>query len=784
MKEKDLSNLSHENEVNENLETPESGSDSHESESVEEKATDDQPVIMGTTESEIEPIEVKEAEVKSEEAHTVADAVEEIPVAKVEESVVEETKEDDVAVAETSEEKVDVKSEEAHTVADAVEEIPVAKVEESVVEETKTDDVTVAETSEEKVDVKSEEALTVADAVEEITVAKVEESVAEETKVDHVTVAETSEEKVDVKVEEETVVVELQTEPDYMVMEKSELVDRLTLLLENKPSKGIKDRLDAIKHNFYKKHNEEVAEAKKKFLEDEGKEEEFDFGKDDLELKMKALLFKYRESRIVHTRNLEQEKDDNLKTKYQIIEDIKDLVNRKEAFDKTFHEFRDLQKKWHETGMVPQAALKNLWDNYHHHVENFYDYIKINKELRDLDLKKNLAAKIHLCEETEKLLEDPTVVKAFNTLQKYHEQWREIGPVPREQKDEIWERFKATTTTINRSHQEFYEGLKSEQKINLEKKEVLCDKVEVIANSEIESHKDWNTSSKEILDLQKEWRTIGFAPKKDNNRIYQRFRAACDMYFDKKRKFYLKLKDKLGENLVKKTDLCERAETLQDSTNWKETTDKLIAIQKEWKTVGPVPRKISEELWVRFRAACDKFFSGKSKHFDHVDTDHVENLKLKEEVIRKIHNFELADNDDENLSILRGFQKEWTQIGHVPFKKKDRIQDEFRRALNTVYDKLDLETGDKEVQKFQSKIDNFLNMNHSEDKIIVERNKIAGKIRQLETDIGLWENNIGFFSASKTSGLIVKEIEEKIENGKQSLKLLQEKLKVIDGLVS
>jgi len=677
MKAKDLSNLSHENEVNENLEAPEATSDSHENETVEGKVTDES-VTVETTETVAESTEVK-GEVKAEE-----EILSDTPVSNDETPLEEEAKKEDVA--EVAEKKTEVK--------------------------------------------------------------------------------------------------ELQTEPDYTLMEKSELVDRLTLLLENKPAKGIKDRLDAIKHNFYKKHNEEVAEAKKKFLADEGKEDEFDFGKDELELKMKGLLYKYRESKVVYTRSLEQEKEINLKTKLQIIEDIKDLINRKEAFDKTFHEFRDLQKKWHETGMVPQPALKNLWDNYHHHVENFYDYIKINKELRDLDLKKNLETKVRLCEETEKLVDDSSVVKAFNTLQKYHEQWREIGPVPREKKELIWERFKAATTIINRNHQGFYEGLKSEQKTNLEKKIVLCDKVEAIAGSEIESHKDWNASSKEILDLQKEWRTIGFAPKSDNNKIYQRFRVACDLYFDKKRKFYLKLKDKLGDNLVRKTELCEQAETLQDSTDWKGTTDKLIAIQKEWKTVGPVPRKVSEELWVRFRAACDKFFSSKSKHFDHIDSDHVENLKLKEEIINKIKYFELSENNDENLSVLREFQKEWTQVGHVPFKKKDKIQDEFRRALNAIYDKMDLDTGNKEVQKFQLKIDNFLGMNHSEDKIIGERNKIAGKIKQLETDIGLWENNIGFFSASKTSGLIVKEIEEKIEKGKESLKLLQEKLKVIDGLVS
>ena len=576
---------------------------------------------------------------------------------------------------------------------------------------------------------------------------------------------------------------ELQKEPDYTLMEKSELKNRLSFLLENENLAEVKTKVEAIKLNFYKKHNEEVEAAKAKFIADGGTEEDFDFGTDELEEQVREMLQKFKDKKTEITRNIEQEKEENLKKKYQIIEDIKELVNRKEAFDKTFHEFRELQKKWHEIGMVPQQALKNLWDNYHHHVENFYDYIKINKELRDLDLKKNMALKIKLCEEAEKLLEESSIVKAFNTLQKYHEQWREIGPVPREEKENLWARFKQATTIINRKHQEYYEGLKSEQKNNLAKKTVLCEKAEEIANREIGSHKEWNSSSKEIIDLQKEWRTIGFAPKKDNNRIYQRFRAACDLYFDKKRDFYMSLKEKLNENLEKKKELCEIAESLQDSQDWKVTTDKLIAIQKEWKTIGPVPRKVSEELWVRFRAACDKFFNNKSEHFDNADAGQVENLKLKEALIEKVQSFELSEDNESNLSALRNFQREWSQIGHVPFKKKDKVQDAFRKAINGLYDKMNMDSDNKEVQKFKSKIDTFLTMSNSEDKIIIERNKIVNKIRQLESDIALWENNVGFFSSSKNSS-VVAEIQEKIERGKHNLAVLNEKLKIIDGLVS
>lgn len=576
---------------------------------------------------------------------------------------------------------------------------------------------------------------------------------------------------------------ELQKEPDYTLMEKSELKNRLALLLENESLSAIKEKVDAIKQNFYKKHKEEVDAAKQKFIADGGVEEEFDFGTDELEVQVREMLQKFKEKKSELNRNVEQEKEDNLKKKYQIIEDIKELVNRKESFDKTFNEFRALQKKWHDIGMVPQQALKNLWDNYHHHVENFYDYIKINKELRDLDLKKNMTSKIKLCEEAEKLLNESSVVKAFNTLQKYHEQWREIGPVPREEKEKLWTRFKDATTIINRKHQEYYEGLKSEQKNNLSKKTVLCEKAEEIANREIGSHKEWNSSSKEIINLQKEWRSIGFAPKKDNNRIYQRFRAACDLYFDRKRDFYMALKDKLNVNLEKKKELCAIAESLQDSQDWKETTDKLIAIQKEWKNIGPVPRKVSEDLWVRFRAACDKFFNNKSEHFDNADTGQVENLKLKEALIEKVRGFKLGDDNESNLNTLRQFQKEWTKIGHVPYKKKDKLQESFRKAINGLYDRMNMDSENKEVQKFKSKIDTFLTMNNSEDKIIIERNKIVSKIRQLESDIALWENNVGFFSSSKNSN-VVSEIQDKIEKGKQNLTILNEKLKVIDGLVS
>ncbi|MFA8434766.1 MAG: DUF349 domain-containing protein [Marinifilaceae bacterium] len=591
-----------------------------------------------------------------------------------------------------------------------------------------------------------------------------------------------SENKQENKVEERSDDLEDLSEVDYSLLSKQELIHKLNDLLDTYPVVKLKSHVEEIKQIFYKKYQADLSSAEQKFVEAGGSAEEFEY-EDDSGFRMKAILKKYREKKAEYNRKLEQEKEANLKLKYQIIDEIKELINRKESINKTFNEFQELQKKWREIGMVPQQSVKNLWETYHHHVENFYDYIKINKELRDLDLKKNLNVKIKLCEEAESLLSEASIVKAFNALQKLHERWREVGPVPREKKEVIWDRFKETTTHINKKHQEFYEGLRQEQKKNLEAKTKLCERAEAICNQEIRSHKDWNASSREILELQQEWRRIGFAPKKDNNRIYQRFRAACDLFFEQKRKFYFHLKEELSCNLELKIKLCQQAEALQDSTDWKKTTDELIAIQKKWKEIGPVPRKVSDEMWNRFREACDKFFRNKSAHFESMDSDQGANLKLKEELIERVKDFQITSDNEGNIRAIKRFQKEWAEIGHVPFKHKDRVQEAFRQAINHHFDRLNLDVFHKEVQRFRNKIDGYLEMEYSEDKIIAERNKIVNKIKHLESDITLWENNIGFFSNSKNSGNIIRDIQQKIEKGKKTLALLQEKLAIIDNLV-
>ncbi|WP_321373694.1 DUF349 domain-containing protein [uncultured Draconibacterium sp.] len=573
---------------------------------------------------------------------------------------------------------------------------------------------------------------------------------------------------------------------DYSKHTQVELVNALRDILEEEDVDfEVKDEIEAIKAVFYKNLNESIEEEKKKFIDAGGNEEDFKPEDDPYEKDIKDLLKKYRQIRIDFNKKLEVEKEDNLQKKYDVIEKIKGLINNEESINKTFNEFRDLQREWREIGLVPQSKMKDLWDTYHFHVENFYDYIKINRELRDLDLKKNLEAKIKLCERAEELLVDePSILKAFNTLQKYHDQWREIGPVPREQKDDIWERFKAATTKINKKHQEFFENRKVEQKKNLEAKTALCEKAEEIIQEEITKHKDWDEKSKQLIELQKVWRTIGFAPRKDNNKIYERFRTACDKFFDAKRAFYAKNKESQQNNLQLKTDLCVQAESLKDSTDWKKTTQDFINIQKKWKEIGPVPRKHSDILWKRFRAACDYFFDKKSEHFSDVDSEQVDNLKLKEELIKEVQNFKPADNNDKNLESLKEFQRRWTEIGHVPFKKKDEVKVLFRDAVNKLFDELNIDEEKRNILKFRNKMSSFSESSRGQNKMRMERDKYMNKMKQLENDLVLLDNNIGFFAKSKNAESLIEDVKKKIEVTKQKIELLRDKIRVIDEMDS
>jgi Domain of Unknown Function (DUF349) len=567
---------------------------------------------------------------------------------------------------------------------------------------------------------------------------------------------------------------------DYSGYSKHELVETLGLIIENRPTLEIRDDVERIKILFYKKLKSESEQRKNEFLEGGGKIEEYRQWVDPDDARVKHLLEKYKEKKTDYNKVQEAEKYENLKKKYDIIDKIKDLVNREESINKTFHDFRSLQNEWHSIGVVPQTSLKDIWENYHHYVEIFYDYIKINKELRDLDLKKNLESKVLLCEKAEELLLEPNPVNAFRFLQDFHNQWREIGPVPQESKNEIWERFKEATSQINKRHHEYFEKQKDDQKKNLEAKIALCEEVDAINLMEINNFKEFDERADKVVELQKMWRTIGFAPKKQNNKVYQRFRDACDAFFEKKRGFYADNKEIQLNNLQLKTELCIQAEALQESTEWKATSDALIKLQKEWKEIGPVPRKQSERCWKRFRKACDYFFNKKTEFFAALDTSYEDNLKAKLAIIEELEKFEPGADIQAAFEHLKELQRKWSEIGFVPFNLKDEITNKYRAAINKEFDKLKIGDDDKSILKYKTKLDNLKANPKASRKVRNERDKFFTKIKQLESDIVLWENNIGFFAKSTNADTMIREVEEKIESAKKLIKTLEEKVKMID----
>jgi hypothetical protein len=633
-----------------------------------------------------------------------------------------------------------------------------------------TEDATQAENAQEP------DSLENAEKVEEIT-----EKVAENEEYKLENESEVNEEKEEPKPEETHTFEDIELpQVDYSGYSKHELVETLGLIVENRPTVEIRDDVERIKILFYKKLKSESDERKSKFLEGGGKIEDYRQWVDPDDSRVKHLLEKYKEKKTDYNKIQEAEKYENLKKKYDIIDKIKDLVNREESINKTFHDFRSLQNEWHSIGIVPQNSLKDLWENYHHYVEIFYDYIKINKELRDLDLKKNLESKVTLCEKAEELLLEPNPVNAFRSLQDFHNEWREIGPVPQESKNEIWERFKEATSQINKRHHEYFEKQKDDQKKNLDAKIALCEEVDTINLLEIKNFKEFDDRADKVVELQKMWRTIGFAPKKQNNKVYQRFREACDTFFEKKRGFYADNKEIQLNNLQLKNELCIQAEALQESTDWKATSDALIKLQKEWKEIGPVPRKQSERCWKRFRKACDHFFNKKTEFFAALDTSYEDNLKEKLSIIEELEKFEPGTDVQAAFERLKELQRRWTEIGFVPFNLKDEITNKYRIAINKEFDKLKIGDEDKSILKYKTKLDNLKANPKASRKVRNERDKFFTKIKQLEGDIVLWENNIGFFAKSTNADTMIREVEDKIENAKKLIKTLEEKVKIID----
>ncbi len=569
---------------------------------------------------------------------------------------------------------------------------------------------------------------------------------------------------------------------DFSTLNTEEIIRQIQKLVNDYPVTAIKEIMEGLPEIFEAQYKKEYEEALAIFTSDGDKPEDFEY-KNDSRDRFNALYKLYKDKKTAIARQTEAEREENLKIKLGIIEELKALVQKEEALDKTFQEFRDLQERWRNTGLVPQGQLNGLLETYHHHVENFYNYIKINKELRDLDLKRNLDAKIALCEEAEKLLENNDIAGAFKQLQLLHSQWKEIGPIPKEQKEPLWERFKNATGQINEKYHHFFESLKQEQEDNLKVKEEICEKAAAIAAGEYHSISEWNTATQNIIDLQEEWKHSGTIPQKERNKIYKRFRSSCDTFFDRKREFYKNLAVEQEKNLELKIKLCEKVEAIKDSTEWKTTTDKIISYQKEWKKIGPAPKKYSNKVWARFRAACDTFFNNKNAHFKDIDAEQEKNLALKKAIIEEARQFVLSGNSEEDVEKLKGFQTRWAEIGFVPIKFKDSIQEEFRNIINEWFDKLNLDEFDRDLERFRAKLSSLDAGENKEYKIINEREKLVSKIKQLETDVNTWENNIGFIAKSNKSQGLINELNSKIEKTRQKLALLQEKLKALDSLI-
>lgn len=554
---------------------------------------------------------------------------------------------------------------------------------------------------------------------------------------------------------------------DFSNLDLNGIISKFKDMLESEDHKDLFANAEMAKSVFYKVLN---VEKEKEGADVSLAEENF-----------KELYGKYRQIRMAHVQDIEKEKEENYVKKLQIIEELRALLEKAEDVNHTFPEFRELQNRWRAIDMVPQAKAKDLWDTYQHYVEKFYDYIKINNEFRDMDFKKNLEAKTSLCERAEALVDEPNVVGAFKELQKLHDEWKEIGPVAKEFRESIWERFKGVTSVINKRHQAHFEQLKEEQKKNLDAKVQLCEKAEEIAAAVPQESGDWNALSKQMENLQAQWKNVGFAAKKDNQKIYDRFREACDKFYNSKREYYANFKNVMQDNLKLKEQLCEKAEALMESEDWKKATDQLIQLQKQWKEIGPVARKQSDAVWKRFRAACDHFFDNKAKHFDKVDEQYSGNLALKLALIEEVKAYKVGDTREDDINAMREFQNRWNTIGYVPFKEKEKVQKEFNTALDMHFADIRSLEGEKKLNKFRRMVAEVKNSGKGDRGLRFEREKLLLKYRKMEQDIATLENNMGFFARTKNADSMIADVKKKISIAKEELARIEEKIRIIDN---
>ena len=567
----------------------------------------------------------------------------------------------------------------------------------------------------------------------------------------------------------------------FPLLSIEEIVSKLRELASSEDLQ--RKEMDELKSQFYRSIRNETAEQKAKFLANGG--EEIDFVPEELPLytEGKELLAKIKEKRAQIQAREEAEKEQNVAKKLAIIEQIKQLTENpgQEDFNKTYQEFRLLQQQWNDIKLIPQAKANELWKSYQLYVERFYDLVRINNEFREYDFKKNLELKTELCEAAERLDEEPDVISAFHQLQNLHQQWREIGPVSRKDREEIWNRFKEASNKINKKYQAHFEEIKLQENENLEKKTAICEQLESIDYSALTTQKAWREQLDKVLALQEEWRKIGYVPKKWNSKIYERYRAACNIFFEKKNQFQKSIRDELDENLRKKTALCEQAEALKDSKDWRKTTQEMIRIQKEWKEIGPVPRKFVDSLWQRFISACDYFFEQKKLSSSSHLAEEQNNLEAKKAIIEKINNIDPQLPIDEASALLHQLIEEWHNIGHVPFKQKDTIYSDFYEATEAQFNRLNIDKGDRKLQSYRNSISDMAKSDNGRGQLLREREKLMRQYDRMKNELQTYENNLGFLSVSSKKGnTLIDEMNQRVKRLRSDLDLLIKKIDAID----
>lgn len=559
---------------------------------------------------------------------------------------------------------------------------------------------------------------------------------------------------------------------------KEEILNRLQALVDA-PIETVRGEVESLKQAYYKIRRNEVDELRKAFVEQGGDEKDFTAPEDTQENFLKELLGSYKEKKAAYLAEEEKLKAENYEIKLQLIEQLKMLCESQDDFNKLYNEFKDIQQKWKEIKLVPEEHANELWKEYQTYSEAFYDLIKINNQFRDYDFKKNLELKTALCEAVEKLQDEKDIISAFHQLQKLHQQWREIGPVAKELREELWGRFKAASTVINKRHQQHFENLKAKEQENLVAKTAICEEIEGIDYAALQTFKDWDEKNNEVLALQQKWRTIGFTPKKHNTKIFERFRAACDVFFTKKTEFYKSIKAEMEKNLEKKRALCEKAEALKDSTDWKGTTEKMIALQKEWKTIGQVTRRHSDSIWKRFITACDYFFDNKNKNVSSQKSEEQTNLEAKKALIEKVKTMDESLDTEEAITTLKEWIAEWNEIGHVPFKEKDKVYKAFHEAVDAQFDRLKVDQRDRRMKSYRNNVSEMAGK--GKGKLYSERDRLMRTYERMKNDLQTYENNIGFLTISSKGGSgLVKEMERKIEKLKAEMELTVKKIEAID----